>query len=94
MLAKAVATESGACFLNISISEINSKWFGDSEKIVSSIFKLAKKLSPCVIFIDEIDCLLGKRGDSSEHEASKKVKNEFMSSWDGLKNRNTDRIVV
>lgn len=94
MLAKAVATESGANFLNISMSTVNSKWFGEAEKSAKQIFTLARKLAPCVIFIDEIDCLLGKRGGLSEHETNRKVKNEFMSSWDGLIKSNTERIIV
>ena len=56
---------------------------GDSEKHHKAVFTLAQKLSPCVIFIDEIDSVLGRRSDH-EHETSRKSKNEFMSMWDGL----------
>ncbi|XP_073396851.1 uncharacterized protein [Physcomitrium patens] len=53
LLAKAVATEAGANFINITGSTITSKWFGDAEKLTKSLFSLAKKLAPAVIFVDE-----------------------------------------
>ena len=54
MLAKAVATEAGANFINISMSTITSKWFGEDEKNVRALFSLAAKIAPTVIFIDEV----------------------------------------
>lgn len=58
MLAKGIASESKANFLNISISDIVSKWYGEAEKYVKAVFTLAKKLTPCVIFVDEVEALL------------------------------------
>ncbi|RLN29093.1 uncharacterized protein C2845_PM05G15580 [Panicum miliaceum] len=78
MLAKAVATEAGANFINVSMSMITSKMFGESEKYVKAVFSLASKISPAVIFVDEVDSLLAKRGSQGEHEAMRKIKNEFM----------------
>ena len=83
MLAKALAHESGACFINLHISTITEKWYGDSNKLVSAVFSLARKLQPTIVFIDEIDAVLGQRR-SGEHEASGMVKAEFMTQWDGL----------
>ncbi|KAI6849334.1 ATPase family AAA domain-containing protein 1 [Hortaea werneckii] len=83
MLAKALARESGAAFLNLHISTLTEKWYGDSNKLVSAVFSLARKLQPSIVFIDEIDAVLGTRR-SGEHEASGMVKAEFMTHWDGL----------
>jgi len=83
MLAKALAHESGACFINLHISTLTEKWYGDSNKLVSAVFSLARKMAPSIVFIDEIDAVLGTRR-SGEHEASGMVKAEFMTHWDGL----------
>ncbi|KAI1816449.1 P-loop containing nucleoside triphosphate hydrolase protein [Poronia punctata] len=97
MLAKAVARESGASFINLHISTLTEKWYGDSNKLVRAVFSFARKLQPAIIFIDEIDAVLGTRR-SGEHEASGMVKAEFMTLWDGLTSANTRglpaRIVV
>ncbi|TQS32609.1 hypothetical protein Golomagni_07073, partial [Golovinomyces magnicellulatus] len=87
MLAKAVAHESGASFINLHISTLTEKWYGDSNKIVRAVFSLARKMQPAIIFIDEIDAVLGTRR-SGEHEASGMVKAEFMTLWDGLTSAN------
>eukprot|EP00028_Trichosphaerium_sp_Am-I-7-wt_P010001 CAMPEP_0168536988 /NCGR_PEP_ID=MMETSP0405-20121227/19995_1 /TAXON_ID=498012 /ORGANISM="Trichosphaerium sp, Strain Am-I-7 wt" /LENGTH=1003 /DNA_ID=CAMNT_0008565335 /DNA_START=399 /DNA_END=3410 /DNA_ORIENTATION=+ len=94
MLAKAVATESGANFISISMASIGSKWFGEGEKYARAVFTLARKLSPCVIFVDEIDSILGRRDKQGEHEAMRKIKNEFMMMWDGLKSKENERVLV
>ncbi len=88
MLAKALAHESGATFINLHISTLTEKWYGDSNKLVSAVFSLARKLQPSIVFIDEIDAVLGTRR-SGEHEASGMVKAEFMTHWDGLTSANT-----
>ena len=89
MLAKALARESGACFINLHISTLTEKWYGDSNKLVAAVFSLARKLQPSIVFIDEIDAVLGQRR-SGEHEASGMVKAEFMTHWDGLSSSTTD----
>lgn len=88
MLAKALAHESGASFINLHISTITEKWYGDSNKLVAAVFSLARKLQPTIVFIDEIDAVLGTRR-SGEHEANSMVKAEFMTHWDGLKSANS-----
>lgn len=97
MLAKALAHEGSANFINVHISTLTNKWYGDSNKLVNAVFSLAAKLEPAIIFIDEIDALLGTRR-SGEHEASNMVKAEFMTLWDGLTSVDTSgksqRIVV
>ncbi|THG14971.1 hypothetical protein TEA_025102 [Camellia sinensis var. sinensis] len=94
MLAKAVATEAGANFINISMSSITSKWFGEGEKYVKAVFTLASKIAPCVIFVDEVDSMLGRREKPGEHEAMRKMKNEFMVNWDGLRTKDKERVLV
>ncbi|XP_020206300.1 uncharacterized protein LOC109791412 isoform X3 [Cajanus cajan] len=94
MLAKAIATEAGANFINISMSSITSKWFGEGEKYVKAVFSLASKISPSVIFVDEVDSMLGRRENPGEHEAMRKMKNEFMVNWDGLRTKDTERVLV
>ncbi|XP_048543975.1 uncharacterized protein LOC125522974 [Triticum urartu] len=94
MLAKAVATESGASFMNVSMSSITPKWFGEGEKYVKAIFSLASKLSPAVIFLDEVDSMLGKRQNREEPETTRRMKNEFMVNWEGLLTKDDERVVV
>ncbi|KAL8834844.1 MAG: hypothetical protein Q9170_003586 [Blastenia crenularia] len=88
MLAKALAHESGATFINLHISTLTEKWYGDSNKLVNAVFSLARKLEPSIVFIDEIDAVLGQRR-SNEHDASGMVKAEFMTLWDGLTSANS-----
>ncbi|XP_059295033.1 uncharacterized protein LOC132048122 isoform X1 [Lycium ferocissimum] len=94
MLAKAVATEAGANFINISMSSITSKWFGEGEKYVKAVFTLASKIAPSVVFVDEVDSMLGRRENPGEHEAMRKMKNEFMVNWDGLRTKDKERVLV
>jgi SpoVK/Ycf46/Vps4 family AAA+-type ATPase len=69
MLAKAVATEGGASFLSVDASSVENKWLGESEKNAKAVFTLARRLAPCVIFIDEVDSLLSSREGSSDDSA-------------------------
>lgn len=92
MLAKATAREAGARFINLDIASLTDKWYGESQKLAGAVFTLAKKIQPCIIFIDEIDSLLRVRS-SQDHEATAMIKAQFMQLWDGL-STDTDSVVV
>jgi len=83
MIAKAVATESNSTFFSISASSLLSKYLGESEKLVKALFYLARKMAPSIIFIDEIDSIMGNRSDN-ENESSRRIKTEVLIQWSGL----------
>jgi SpoVK/Ycf46/Vps4 family AAA+-type ATPase len=86
MLAKAVAKESSAAVLTVTGSDVNQMWVGESEKTVKAIFTLARKLSPCVVFIDEADALLASRGSDGRggRPNHRDTINQFLLEWDGM----------
>merc|ERR1719469_1356956 len=94
MLAKAAASESRSNFFSCSASSLTSKWHGDSEKLLKTLFDLAYLYAPAILFFDEIDALLSTR-KSDEHEASRRFKTEFMVRVDGVNsNNNTNKNVL
>ncbi|KAL8267195.1 hypothetical protein R6Q59_004539 [Mikania micrantha] len=94
LLAKALASEAGANFISITGSTLTSKWFGDAEKLTKALFSFASKLAPVIVFVDEVDSLLGARGGGFEHEATRRMRNEFMAAWDGLRSKDSQRILI
>ncbi len=87
LIAKAVATESEANFISIKGPEVMSKWVGESEKAVRMIFKKAKQVAPCIVFLDEIDAIAHRRGIDSDSGVSERVVNQLLTSMDGLEAR-------
>lgn len=88
MVAKAVAKESGANMLEISGATIHDKWVGESEKLIRAVFTLAKRLSPCVVFIDEADALLASRNMAGGRAVHREQLNQFLCEWDGVQETN------
>ena len=83
LLAKAVCSLNQSSFFSCPSSSLVSKYRGESEKIVRCLFEAARLLAPSVVFLDEVDALVGVRGEG-EHEASRRLKTEIFSQMDGI----------
>lgn len=84
LLAKAVANESGVNFISIKGPQLISKYVGESERGVREIFKKAKRASPTILFIDEIDSLVPQRGASLDSQVTERVISQFLTEMDGI----------
>jgi len=84
LLAKAVAKESEANFIQVKGPSLLSMWVGKSEEGVRKIFERARQVSPCIIFFDEIDSLAGKRGMEQGQKVTERVLNQILSEMDGI----------
>ncbi|KAL8760512.1 MAG: hypothetical protein Q9184_003310 [Pyrenodesmia sp. 2 TL-2023] len=85
LLAKAVAKEGGATILEISGADLYDKYVGEGEKLVKAMFSLARKLKPCIVFIDEADAILGSRDGGNNRTSHRDLINQFLREWDGMK---------
>ncbi|KAF9938942.1 hypothetical protein BGZ67_010207 [Mortierella alpina] len=101
LLAKAVAKESGSRMLEIKASDIFDMYVGEGEKNVSAVFSLARKLSPCVIFLDEVDSIFRARGSGGSggsggggNSSQREILNQFMVEWDGLRSSGQNNGIV
>jgi len=93
MIAKATAKEAGTRFINLDLSALTDKWYGESQKLAAALFTLANKVQPCIIFIDEIDSFLRNR-NVNDHEVTAMVKAEFMKHWDGFLTDSQNVVIV
>jgi transitional endoplasmic reticulum ATPase len=85
LIAKAVATTTESNFISIKGPELLSKWVGESEKGVREIFRKARMVAPCIIFFDEIDALVPRRGSgSSDSHVTENVVSQILTEIDGL----------
>ncbi len=85
LLAKAVATESGANFIAVRGPEVLSKWVGESERAIREIFRKARMAAPCVIFFDEIDAIAPARGRTHDTSGvTDRIVNQLLAEMDGI----------
>lgn len=93
LIAKAIAKEASMRFINLDVSVLMDKWYGESQKLASAVFTLACKLQPCIIFIDEIESFMRARA-KGDHEATAMIKTQFMILWDGLISNSSCSVLV
>lgn len=93
MLARIIANSADAKFYEISGPQVFSKWYGESEKILRTIFKHAASRERAIIFFDEIDSVAGQRAEES-HEASRRVVAELLTSMDGFSSDSTVVVIA
>jgi transitional endoplasmic reticulum ATPase len=85
LLARAVATESEANFITIKGPEVFSKWVGESEKAIREVFRKARMAAPAVVFFDEMDSLVPRRGAGfSDSGVSERVISQLLTEMDGI----------
>ncbi|PIN72076.1 hypothetical protein COV21_03300 [Candidatus Woesearchaeota archaeon CG10_big_fil_rev_8_21_14_0_10_45_5] len=84
LMARAVATESGANFISIKGPQVYSKWVGESEKAIRDIFRRAKQVAPTIIFFDEIDALAPRRNMKSGTQVTETVVSQLLSEMSGI----------
>ena len=84
LLAKAIATESEANFISIKGPELLSMWVGESEKGVRKIFRRAKQVAPCIVFFDELDSIVPKRGRDNSNNVTERMVNQILTELDGV----------
>lgn len=83
LIAKAIAGEAGVPFLNVSGSDFMEMYVGVGAKRVRELFETARKMAPCIIFIDEIDAIGGKRGRDNSSERDQTI-NAILTEMDGF----------
>ncbi|KAF3938746.1 Spastin [Dactylella cylindrospora] len=88
-LCRAIANDTGQTFLSLSAAELNSCLVGETEKLIRGMFSLARKLHPCILFLDEADSLFYKR-TSTDKAWQRSALAQYLQEMDGLASNNTD----
>ncbi len=84
LLAKAVAKETEANFIQVKGPSLLSMWVGESEKGIRKVFERARQVAPCIVFFDEIDAIAGRRGFDNGNKVTERVLNQLLAEMDGL----------
>ncbi|AEK71927.1 ATPase of the AAA family protein [Thermococcus sp. 4557] len=93
LLASAAAGSLNATFFSVKASNVLSKYFGESTKIISALYEVAREKAPSIVFMDEIDALTTKRsGDQSE--ASRRMLSTLLTELDGFQDKKSDILVL
>ena len=93
MLAKAICKELCCKFINIDVSVLENKYYGETSKLATAVCSLARKLSPCVVFFDEIDGLLSQRS-ATDQSFVQGLKSTLLSNMDGMRNRSEPVVFI
>ena len=93
MLAKAIAKEAHVPFISLTLATLEDKYFGESSKLLSALFRLAQKMQPCIIFLDEIDGMIRTRSDHDQ-SCVYGLKTEFLNHMDGVNTQKNDSVFV
>jgi transitional endoplasmic reticulum ATPase len=83
-LARAIAKEAEVNFIAISGPELLSRYIGESERSVREVFKKARQAAPCILFFDEIESLIPKRGKTLGDQVTERVVTQFLTEVDGI----------
>ncbi|MGC0317945.1 ATP-binding protein [Kitasatospora acidiphila] len=92
-IARAVAGELGANFINVSINDVLDMWIGNSERNMHEVFETARRQAPCVIFLDELDALGAKRS-RTQHNGMRNTVNQLLTELDGVNDVNEGVFVL
>ena len=84
MVVRAAATSFAASFLSASAAELFSPYVGDSEKQIAALFNRARLAVPCILFLDELDALVGSRSASQGRTAQMGVISTLLQEMDGI----------
>jgi len=93
LLAKAAANECSATFFAVDSASIVSKWLGESEKLMKTLFQVAYMDAPSLVFIDEIDSIAGKRGEGNEGGGERRIKTQLLQEMQGVKSKR-DKLIT
>lgn len=94
LIGRAVASQCAATFFSISSSSLTSKWIGEAEKLVRTLFTIAIAVQPSVVFVDEIDSILSARKSEGEHESSRRLKTELMVQMEGISGDDAHQVLL